>query len=139
MGVGRKSGPVKGYMSGNQLTSNVKSLCTEEMSSLNQTGPGVMHRVVFEIHTKEQWYGILRDAVREFGQHGFRSQGRVLRKLKEGRIGIMTNNLNIRMHHHNPQHHFKLNAVPVWFDVPSLPWVLKIVIKYGLNHRVVDR
>lgn len=126
-------------MSGNQLTANVKSLCKGEMSSLNQTDPGVMHRVVFEIHTKEQWYGIMRDAAREFGRNGFRSQGRVLRKLRESRLSRMTSALNIRMHHHNPQHHFKLGSVPVWFDVPSLPWVLKIVIKYGLNHKVIDR
>ena len=52
----QKRGSVKGHMSDSQLTANAKSLCNDELSSLESTGPGVMHRVVFEITTAAQWY-----------------------------------------------------------------------------------
>lgn len=124
-------------MSNSHLTANVKSLCNEELFSLESTGSGVMHRVVFEIMYKEQWYGILHDAIGEFGRQGFRSQGRVLRKLKMTKITRMMNSVNTTFRHNNHRAFARLDAVPVWFEVPSMPWIFKIVLKYGLNHRMI--
>jgi hypothetical protein len=132
-------GSVKGHMSDSQLTANAKSLCNDELSFLESTGPGVMHRVVFEITTTAQWYDILHDATREFGRQGFGSQKRVLRKLKMSRMKRMTHHINTVFRHNNHKIFYRLDAVPVWFDVPSLPWVFKIVLKHGLNHQFVDR
>ena len=135
----QKRGSVKGHMSDSQLTANAKSLCNDELSSLESTGPGVMHRVVFEITTAAQWYDILHDAIGEFGRQGFRSQKRVLRKLKMSRMKRMTNAINTTFRHNNHKIFYRLDGVAVWFDVPSLPWVFKILLKHGLNHKFVDR
>jgi hypothetical protein len=135
----QKRGSVKGHMSDSQLTANAKSLCNDELSSLESTGPGVMHRVVFEITTTAQWYDILHDAVGEFGRQGFRSQKRVLRKLKMSRMKRMTNAINTTFRHNNHKIFYRLDGVAVWFEVPSLPWVFKILLKHGLNHKIVDR
>ena len=135
----QKRGSVKGHMSDSQLTANAKSLCNDELSSLESTGPGVMHRVVFEITTAAQWYDILHDAIGEFGPQGFRSQKRVLRKLKMSRMKRMTNAINTTFRHNNHKIFYRLDGVAVWFDVPSLPWVFKILLKHGLNHKFVDR
>jgi hypothetical protein len=135
----QKRGSVKGHMSDSQLTANAKSLCNDELSSLESTGPGVMHRVVFEITTAAQWYDILHDAIVEFGRQGFRSQKRVLRKLKMSRMKRMTNAINTTFRHNNHKIFYRLDGVAVWFDVPSLPWVFKILLKHGLNHKFVDR
>lgn len=125
-------------MSDSRLTANVKSLCNEELSSLESTGPGVMHRVVFEIATPQQWYDILHDAAREFGRQGFRSQSRVLRKLKLSRMKRMTTYINTTFKHNNHKiHRTRLDTVPVWFEVPSMPWIFKIVLKHGLNHHMI--
>ncbi|MFN9957524.1 MAG: hypothetical protein ACK55I_30830, partial [bacterium] len=51
----QKRGSVKGHMSDSHLTANVESLCNEELSPLDETGLGVMHRVVFEITSTAQW------------------------------------------------------------------------------------
>jgi hypothetical protein len=135
----KKRGSVKGHMSDSRLTANVESLCNEELSSLESTGLGVMHRVVFEITSTAQWYDILHDAMREFGRQGFASQKRVLRKLKLSRMKRMTHFINTVFRHNNPKIFYRLDAVPVWFDVPSLPWVFKIVLKHGLNHKFINR
>lgn len=126
-------------MSDSHLTANVESLCNEELSPLDETGPGVMHRVVFEIVSTAQWYDIRHDAMKEFGRQGFSSQKRVLRKLKLSRMKRMTHQINTVFRHNNHMIFHRLDAVPVWFDVPSLPWVFKIVLKHGLNHKFVDR
>lgn len=126
-------------MSDSHLTANVESLCNEELSPLDETGLGVMHRVVFEITSTAQWYDIRNDATREFGRQGFGSQKRVLRKLKLSRMKRMTHHINTVFRHNNHMIFHRLDAVPVWFDVPSLPWVFKIVLKHGLNHKFVDR
>lgn len=126
-------------MSDSQHTANAESLCNVELSSLEITDSGVMHRVVFEIQTIEQWYDILRDAKMEFGHRGFCSQGRVLRKLKMSKFQRLQNSLNTTLRHNNHTRPKSWTSVPVWFDVPSLPWVFKIVLKHGLNHKFVDR
>lgn len=127
-------------MSDSQLTANDESLCNVELSSLDQTDSRVMHRVVFEISTVEQWYDILRDAKMEFGHNGFRSQGRVLRKLKANRRQRFQKYITTVYRHNNPS---AIDCpwvnVPVWFEVPSLPWVFKILLKHGLNHKFVRR
>lgn len=127
-------------MSDSQITANAESLCNIELSSLDETGSGVMHRVIFEIHDIDQWYDILRDAKMEFGLKGFRSQGRVLRKLKMTRFQRLQNTLNTKIRNNNtPRSWGSWASVFVWFEVPSLPWVFKIILKHGLNHKFVNR
>ena len=75
--------------------------------------PG-LHRIYVYISTQEQWYGIMRECRSWFGKN-WRTQGRIKRKLMEGR------------------RYQAVPVIPVWFEVPDLRIATWISVKYSLQ------
>ena len=83
----------------------------ESLNSLRTT-PLVMHRITFRLTTKEQWYGIMREARQAYGR-SWTGQPKVKRRLERSR--------------------WNRDAVTVWFDVPDPAFASWCVVKLAVE------
>lgn len=121
-------------MSGNhQVTS--KYLDDELLLDSNEQRP--MHRIVLCLRSKEQWYGIMRDANIAFGRGNWKTQPRTLRRLKN-KIGWSLNQIMHNLHYKGRRRIRGLNVVDVWFEFPELSFVTAMVLKYGVSVESID-
>lgn len=74
-----------------------------------------LHRVWVEVRNLNAWYAVIREANALYGNHKWRGQPRVRRKL---------------------QSRFNHEPVKVWFDVPDANFATWISVKHGLITRL---
>ena len=89
---------------------------SSSLNSLRETTTG-MHpfRVWVELSNIEQWYKVIREANALYGNHNWRGQPRVRRKL---------------------DNNWSRKVVRVWFDVPDPAFATWISVKHSVIARV---
>ena len=90
---------------------------SSSLDSLKETASGMhpRHRVWVEIVNTDTWYALIREANTLYGNHGWRGQPRVKRKL--------VNNWGSK-------------SVRVWFDVPDPNFATWVSVKHSVIARV---
>ena len=84
---------------------------SKSLSSLEVT-PSVMHRITFRLTSKDQWYGIMREARALYGKD-WRGQPRVKRRLERFR--------------------WEKRKVDIWFEVPEISFATWCAVKLAVE------
>jgi len=89
---------------------------SSSLNSLRETTTGMhLFRVWVELSDLAQWYKVIREANELYGNHKWRGQPRIRRKL---------------------EHNWSRKSVRVWFDVPDPAFATWISVKHSVIARV---
>jgi hypothetical protein len=90
---------------------------SSSLNSLKETASGMhpLHRVWIDIGSTDTWYAVIREANTLYGNHNWRGQPRIRRKL---------------------ENNWSRKTVRVWFDVPDPNFATWVSVKHSVIARV---